>query len=268
MRLSMQRLSASLAVMAIPALLGNATVASAEIKTRVVEYSQGGTPLQGFIAWDDATTAKRPGILVVHEWWGHNEHARNQAKRFAAAGYVAMALDMFGKGKVTTHPDEAMKFMTEANKDPAARTARFNAALAELKKDPHVDPEKIGAVGYCYGGNVVLSQARTGADLDAVASFHGALGGLPPAAPGQVKARVLVLTGGADSMVPPDQVEAFKRDMTAAHANFNVIVYPGAKHSFTNPAADSVGMPELAYNADADTQSFAEAIKMFGEVFK
>ena len=253
---------------AMAALLLGATAASAEIKTKTVEYSAGGTPLRGFIAWDDAKAAKRPGILVVHEWWGHNEHARNQARRFAEAGYVAFALDMFGNGKVAAHPDDAMKFATEATKDPAVASARFNAALAELKKDPHVDVTKIGAVGYCFGGTVVLSQARLGADLDAVVSFHGGLSGLPPARPGAVKARVLVLTGGADPMVPHDQVEAFERDMTAAKARYQVVVYPGAKHAFTNPEAGTHGMPQLAYDAAADKKSFADAIGMLQEVFR
>jgi dienelactone hydrolase len=249
------------------ALVASASAASAEVKTKVVDYTVGGTALQGFIAWDDASAGKRPGILVVHEWWGHNEHARNAARRLAEAGYVGFALDMYGKGKLAAHPDDAMKFMTEATKDPAILGARFNAALAELKKDPHVDAARTGAIGYCFGGTVVISQARLGADLAVVASFHGGLGGLPPVKPGAVKARVLVYTGAADPMIPADQVEAFRKEMAAASAKVDIVTYPGAKHSFTNPAAGSVGMDALAYDAAADKASWAAMVKAFKEVF-
>ena len=174
---------------------------------------------------------------------------------------------MYGKGKLAAHPDDAMKFMTEATKDPAVLGARFNAALAELKKDPHVDPARVGAIGYCFGGTVVISQARLGADLDVVASFHGGLGGLPPVKPGAVKARVLVYTGAADPMIPSDQVEAFRKEMAAAGAKVDIVSYPGAKHGFTNPAAGSFGMDALAYDAAADKDSWAAMLKAFKTVF-
>lgn len=248
-------------------LLTFAPSAFAEVKTREVEYKQGDTVLQGFIAWDDATKDKRPGVLVVHEWWGHNAHARHQAMRLADAGYVGFALDMYGKGKVATHPKEAESFMTEATKSPAVVVARFNAALDQLKQDPHVDPQKIAAIGYCFGGAVVLDMARSGADLDAVVSFHGALATKYPAKKGMVKARVLVLTGAADPMVPPAQVEGLEKEMEAAGAKFQVVSYPGAKHSFTNPDAVKAGMDALAYDADADKKSWAAMLKLFKEVF-
>jgi dienelactone hydrolase len=219
------------------------------------------------VAWDQSAQGRRPGVLVVHEWWGHNQHARNQARRLAEAGYVGFALDMYGKGKVTTHPDSAQAFMNEAVKDIPTLVTRFNAALAQLKQDPHVDPERIAAIGYCFGGSVVLSQARAGADLDAVASFHGGLAGLPPVAAGQVKARVLVLTGADDPMAPADQVRAFQTEMTTAGANIQVISYPGAKHSFTNPDAGASGMDGLAYDAGADRQSWDALLAMLRDVF-
>ncbi len=244
-------------------MLAVATAAGAEVKTRVVDYKQGDTELQGMIAWDDAVTGARPGVLVVHEWWGHNEHARNAARKLAAAGYVAFALDMYGKGKVATHPDDAMKFMTEATKDPAVIAARFDAALAELKKDPHVDGTRIGAIGYCFGGGVVLNMARSGAPLKTVATFHGSLAPVVPAKKGAVTAKLLVQTGDADEMVPPAQVEAFKKEMADAGADVKVIVYPGAKHGFTNPDAGKAGMPQLAYDASADAKSWAEMIAFF-----
>lgn len=256
---------AKLAVAAV--VLAAASAVSAAVKTRPIEYKQADTVLQGLIAWDDAAMGVRPGVLVVHEWWGHNEHARNQAVRLAEAGYVGFALDMYGQGKVATHPKDAEAFMNETMKDPGLIPARFNAALEQLKQDPHVDAEKIAAIGYCFGGAVVLGMARSGADLDAVASFHGALGTSAPGQSGKIKARILVLTGGADPMVPPEAVESFKAEMKAAGADFQVISYPGAKHGFTNPDAAKAGMEALAYDAKADKESWAEMLKLFKQVF-
>src|SRR5437867_4683151 len=180
----------------------------ARVQTREIEYRQGDTVLKGFVAWDDAVQGRRPGVLVVHEWWGLNDHAKNQARRLAEAGYVGFALDMYGNGKVTTHPQDAQGFVAEVTKDPAALAARFNAALAQLKQDPHVDTTRLAAIGYCFGGGVVLGMARAGADLAAVVTFHGALATQTPAQPGKVKARILVLAGAADPFVPPEQDSA------------------------------------------------------------
>jgi dienelactone hydrolase len=247
----------------IASVLAFASVASAAVKTREVEYTQDGTKLHGFIAWNDAIKGKRPGVLVVHEWWGMNEHARRQAERVARAGYVGFALDMYGDGKVTTHPQDAQAFAAEATKDPAVVAARFNAARAQLEADPHVDTKHIGAIGYCFGGGVVLGMARSGADLGAVASFHGALATEHPAEAGKVKAPILVMTGTDDPFVTPDQVTKFEDEMKAAGANFRVIRYPGAKHGFTNPDAAKYGMSQLAYNASADKKSWAAMLSMF-----
>jgi len=240
-----------------------ATMAAAAVKTRDIEYTQDGTTLHGHIAWDDALKGKRPGVLVVHEWWGLNEHARRQAERLARAGYVALALDMYGNGKVATHPQDAQAFAAEATKDPEIVAARFHAARAELEKDPHVDSKRIAAIGYCFGGGIVLGMARSGEDLAAVATFHGALGTDHPAEAGKVKAPILVMTGTADPFVPPDQVAKFEEEMKAAGANVRVIRYPGVKHGFTNPKAGTYGMPQLAYSADADRKSWASMLSFF-----
>jgi dienelactone hydrolase len=263
-------LPASLAGLTLAGLVacGPKPPAGPDIQTREVTYLQNGTSLRGFLAWDAAREGKRPGVLVVHEWWGHNQHARTAARRLAEAGYVGFALDMYGDGKVTTHPDSAQAFMTEALANPAALNARFAAARAELLKAPQVDSTRIGAIGYCFGGAVVLSQAEAGADLSAVVSFHGAIPPGPIPA-GAVKARVLVLTGADDPMVPLTAVEKFRQDMIAAGAGdkVQVVSYPGAKHSFTNPRADSVGMAGLAYNAQADRESWEAMLKLFREVW-
>ena len=240
-----------------------AATSYAAVKSKVVEYEAGGQPMQGYLAWDDAAKGKRPGVIVVHEWWGHNAHARHAADKLASAGYVAFALDMFGKGKVTTHPDSAQAFMAAAMQDAEAIPTRFDAALAQLKADPHVDVTRIGAIGYCFGGAVVLGMARAGEDLKAVGTFHGALATQHPAEAGKVKAKLLIQTGADDPMVNAAAVAAFEKEMTAAGANYRVIKYPGAKHSFTNPDADKSGVPGLAYNASADQKSWAELLKFF-----
>lgn len=244
-----------------------ATAATPNVQTREVSYEQDGTPLQGMLAWDANMTTPRPGVLVVHEWWGHDTHTRNQAKRLAESGYVAFALDMYGDGKLAEHPEDAQKFMAEATANPAVVAARVAAARAVLTADPLVNADDIAAIGYCFGGAVVLGAARAGGDFDAVVSFHGLLATDTPAQPGQIKSRILALTGDADEFVPADQVAAFRGEMTAAGANFNVVVYPGAKHGFTNPDAAGHGMAQLGYDANADQQSWQAMLDVFREVF-
>lgn len=254
----------ALSFLVVPAF---APPSGAEVQTKEVAYKQGETELQGFLAWDDQAKGKRPGVVVVHEWWGHNQHARNQAIRLAKAGYVGFALDMFGKGKVTTHPPDAQAFVAEATRDPQLAKARFLAALDVLQKDSHVDPARVAAIGYCFGGAVALTMAREGVDLDAVVSFHGALATQQPAAPGAVKARLLVLNGEDDGMVTAEQIAAFKKEMADAGAKMEFVNLPHARHSFTNPDADKVGMAALAYNAEADKESWERMLKLFAEVF-
>ncbi len=251
---------------ALLALAGAA--ARAEVRTKVIDYSQGDTPLRGFLAWDDAAQGKRPGVLVIHEAWGENQHARNQAVRLARAGYVGFALDMYGKGKVTTHLEDAKAFMAEASKDPAVVRARFDAARKVLEEQPQVDAKRIAAIGYCFGGNVALNMARAGEDLAAVATFHAAIPSADQPVAGKVKPRILINTGGADPLVPRAQVDAFVRELKDAGADVRVITYPGAKHSFTNPDAAKAGVAALAYDADADSKSWDASMRMFEEAFK
>lgn len=245
--------------------------ALAAVETKEVTYAGGGVEMKGFLAWDGKAKGKRPGVIVVHEWWGHNDYARSRAKQLADMGYVALAVDMYGDGKTASHPDNAMAFMQEATKDPVQAAERFNAGLALLRADPHVDAQNIAAIGYCFGGAVVLNMARAGTDLKGVASFHGALGGWMTPLPGSVTAKVLVMTGGADGMVPPEAVAKFEDEMRTAKADFRVITYPGAKHSFTNPAADDIArqfnMP-VGYDRKADKASWKELERFLMDVFK
>ena len=234
------------------------SAAPATPQSKSVSYSAGATQLNGFIAYP-AGSDKRPGVLVVHEWWGLNDYARMRAQKLAELGYVALAVDMYGGGKLATHPDDAKKFAGEVMSNMPEAKARFEAARALLASDPRVDSSKIAAIGYCFGGGVVLNMARAGEPLAAVASFHGMLAGPEPMKPGAFAGHILVATGGADPFVPAEQVEGFKKEMDAAGAHYEVVVYPGAQHAFTNPDANAAATEfklPLAYDAAADAASW------------
>jgi dienelactone hydrolase len=243
----------------------------AAVEGRDVQYTSAGVTLNGYVAWDAAVTGRRPGVLVVHEWWGHTEYARRRARMLAELGYVGFALDMYGDGKTAAHPEDAGKFSAEVMKNAEVMKGRFLAALEWLKAQPQVDPGRVAAIGYCMGGGVVLNMARAGIDLRGVASFHGSLGAAFTAKPGGVAAKVLVMNGAADSFITAEQIAALKKEMADAGADYRFIDYPGAKHSFTNPEADEYarkfGMP-VAYNAEADRLSWEELKKFLADVFK
>jgi len=235
-----------------------------------VMYKSGDFNMQGYLAYDDNIVGKRPGILVVHEWWGQNEYARERARMLAELGYTALAVDMYGDGKQARHPDEAGKFAAEVRQNLPAATQRFQAAMELLQKHPTVNAEHIAAIGYCFGGGVVLEMARQGLDLDAVVSFHGSLATASPVAPGKIKARILVCSGADDKLVPPEQVEGFEREMKAAGVDYTLISYPGAQHSFTNPGADiyaeKFNIP-VGYNEEADKKSWQDMQDFLKEAF-
>jgi dienelactone hydrolase len=242
-----------------------ATPAWAAVKGEEVQYRDGNVVMKGYLAYDDAVKGKRPGVIVVHEWWGHNEYTRKRARMLAELGYTALAVDMYGEGKTADHPDTAGKFSGEVRKNMALMTARFNAARQVLIKHKTVDAKRVAAIGYCFGGSVVLEMARQGADLAGVVSFHGNLQTEHPAKPGKVKAQLLVLNGGDDPFVSAESIAAFKKEMEAARAKYRFVSYPGAKHAFTNPDADGYGKKfnlPLAYNAVADKESW-DQMKVF-----
>ncbi len=246
------------------------TQASGAIIGEPVTYKAGNFIMQGYLAYDDSIVGKRPGILVVHEWWGLNEYARERARMLAQLGYTAFAVDMYGDGKQADHPDKAAEFSAAVRQNLPAATKRFTAAMEVLKKNPTVDPEQIGAIGYCFGGGVVLEMARQGLDLDAVVSFHGSLSTDNPAKPGEIKARILICNGADDKMTTQADIEAFKKEMDAAGVDYKFITYPNAKHSFTNPGADiyaeKFNIP-VGYNAAADKKSWQDMEKFLQQTF-
>lgn len=244
--------------------------ARAEVRGQEVSYSDGQVTMKGYIAFDDRIEGKRPGVLVVHEWWGQNDYARSRARQLAAMGYTALAVDMYGEGKTANHPSEAGAFAGEVRKNLPMARARFEAALRTLRQHPTVAADDVAALGYCFGGSVVLEMARMGLDLDAVVSYHGSLALSTPAEPGRIKARVAVFTGEADPMIPPAQVESFRQDMDKAGARLTLVSYPGVKHSFTNPEADQLAarfnLP-LAYDPAADRDSWAQTATLLKQAF-
>ncbi|CAA0082113.1 Carboxymethylenebutenolidase [BD1-7 clade bacterium] len=245
-------------------------MAHAEIVTDTVEYTVDGKTFTGFLAYDNKA-GKRPGILVVHEWWGHNDYARHRAKMLAEQGYTAFALDMYGKGKVADHPDNAKAFMTEVTANLSAAEKRFNTAYDLLNTHKHTQTDEIAAMGYCFGGGVVLHMARIGTPLKAAVSYHGSLASnLPEGQTPAVKGAIQVFTGAKDPMIPSELVTGFTTEMFNAGADFAVHVYPDAVHSFTNPGATTAGkkynMP-LAYDAFADKDSWQQTLDLFERVF-
>lgn len=241
------------------------------VRGEQVTYKAGEETLKGFLAYNPAAQEKRPAVIVVHEWWGNNDYSRKRAMMLAELGYVALAVDMYGDGKNAANPDEAGKLAGGVMKNFDQGKARFQAAIDFLKSQPGVDASRIAAIGYCFGGGVVLNMARQGADLKGVVSFHGSLDAVKPAKKGEVRARVLVAHGGADNFVPEKAVDAFKKEMTDAGADYTFTVYPGATHVFTNPEADAYAkqfnMP-IAYNADADKKSWDEMKAFLAGVLK
>jgi dienelactone hydrolase len=241
------------------------------IQTEEITYRVDSLEFIGWMAWDSALHTKRPGIVVIHEWWGHNDHTRAQARKLAEAGYTAFALDMYGDGKQAAHPDSAMAFIGQALATAGGAGARFDKSVEILKAHSSVDPQKIGAVGYCFGGTVALEMARAGKDLDAVVCFHGGLDTENPAKSNVMKSAVLVCTGGSDPMIPEESVKAFEAEMESAGIDHKVIRYPEAKHAFTNPAADSLGkvfdLP-IEYSLHSDTSSWNAAREFLSSEFK
>jgi dienelactone hydrolase len=231
------------------------------IKTQDIDYAFGNTQMRGFLAFDDAKPGERPGVLVCHEWWGLNDYIRGRSKQIASLGYAAMALDLYGNGKTASNPDEAGKLMNALFSNADAK-GRVQAAFDAFAAQPMVDGNKLAAIGYCMGGALALNMARGGMALKGVVSLHGTLTTQQPARPGSMNARVLICTGADDPMIPLDQVRAFADEMKQCGADYEINIYGGAKHAFTNPNADKAGLAALQYNPSADRRSWG-AMEMF-----
>ncbi len=240
------------------------------ILTNRIEYAVGDASHSGYLAYDDEIAENRPGVVIVHEWWGLNDYIVRRAHLLAELGYVALAIDMYGGGRTADNPDEAGQLMTGVLNDMETGTAALRAGYELLLDQPGVDAARTAAIGYCFGGAMVLHMARIGMPLKAVASFHGALGSFHTADPGSIEAKILVCHGAADSMVTQNDLEAFRQEMDTARADYEVLLLDGAKHGFSNPEADvnaeKYGI-DLGYSAEADEKSWAALQALFKQVF-
>jgi dienelactone hydrolase len=239
-------------------LVAQESQVGASIESKNLTYKDGEAEMEGFLAWVSSKSTKRLAVLVIHDWTGLQDYAKERTKQLAGLGYVAMAADIYGKGVRPTDPKQCAVCAGKYRQDLDLLRKRVVLALEELKKQPDVDPDRIAAIGYCFGGTCVLELARSGADVAAVVSFHGGLGTTKPAAPGSIKARILVCHGGADDHVNKE-VPAFHEEMKACQAKLEFVTYEGAKHGFTKPGD--------AYHEKADKESWAAMLKLFGEVF-
>jgi dienelactone hydrolase len=240
----------------------------AVVHTKVIDYKSGDTTLKGFLAWDDKFEGKRPGVLVVHEFWGLNEYAKERAKQLAKLGYVAFAADMYGDGKVTEHPKEAAEMAGMVRKNQKEWVARAMAGLNVLKKNEHVDPDKLASIGYCFGGSTSQQLAFAGAKgLRAIVSFHGALVVPTEEQTKKIKAKMLICHGADDSFIKEETIKEFKGALDNGKVDYKFEAYPGAVHSFTVEGAEKKGLKGIAYNKAADEKSWASMQSLFKEVF-
>lgn len=240
------------------------------IKEENVTYSADGVTFKGLVVYDQNVKGKRPGILVVHEWWGLNDYPKMRARKLAELGYIAMAVDMYGDGKIAANPKEAQDLAMPFYKDPQMSKSRLDAALTKLKEFPVTDAGRVAAIGYCFGGSVVLNSAKLGENLIGVVSFHGGLAGVP-ASKDLLKANILVCHGASDKFVSMHDLDVFKHQLDSIGAHYSVKVYANATHAFTNPDATKIGKEfnlPIEYNAQADKDSWNDMKTFFASLFK
>ena len=249
------------------ALLGYGS-ARAQLYTATLDYKVNDTVCKGYLAFDAAIAGARPGVLVVHEWYGLNDYAKSRAEKLARLGYIALAVDMYGDGKVGQTPQEAGALAGALKNNRPLMRERINAALATLKAQPQTDAKRIAAIGYCFGGTVALELARSGADIAGVVSFHGGLDTPNTADAKNIRCKVLVLHGADDPHAPAAQVQAFEEEMRAAGVDWQVILYGDAVHAFTNPKSGNDKSKGVAYNEKAARRSWAAMQQFFAEIFK
>ena len=256
-------------VFAAVVVLSVATAARADLRTQTVEYRDGATVLHGYLAYDDATEARRPGVLVCPEWWGVTQYPKDVAEKLAKLGYVAFVADYYGMGKTTVDPQEAARLSAPFMADRKLFRERGRKAFDFLAGDKHVDPARIAAIGYCFGGAAALELARDGVPLVGVVTFHGSLGRTPTEGPDHFAPglKVLICQGGADPLVPPQQLATCDQELKQEGVDHQIDIFSGAKHAFTNPAADSYHIPQIGYDPEAARRSWVAAKDFLGEVF-
>lgn len=248
-------------------MLACAAGAEAKVVTQVVEYKQGDAVLEGYLAFDDAKAGPLPGVLVIHEWNGVGDYVKGRVEQLAGLGYVAFAADLYGKGVRPVKPEDCAKEMTRYKNDRALLRARAKAALDWLAAHERVDKTRLAVIGYCFGGLAALEVARSGADIKAAVSFHGALDAPRRDEGKNIKCKVLACHGAEDKFIPDTDIAAFQQEMKDGGVDWQMIYYGGAVHGFTNPARGADKSTGLAYNADADRRSWAAMRELFDEVF-
>lgn len=250
-------------LLATAAVALTAAAAQAAVVTKDVSYEFDGVKLKGFLAHDDAAKEKRPGVLVVHEWWGLDEYAKARCKQLAELGYVAFAVDMYGDGKRAEHPDDARKMATAVRENVKAWRGRAEAGLKQLKAQPNVDGDRIAAIGYCFGGSTCLQLAYGGADLKAVVTFHAALPKPTPEEAKAIKPKLLICHGEADFFIPPEAIKAFREALDDAKVKYEFVGYKDVVHSFTVPGADKHMIKGMKYDKAADEDSWKRMLALF-----
>ena len=241
---------------------------TAAIQSTAVDYQDGDQPLKGYLYWDDAISGRRPGVIVVHEWWGLNDYAKKRARMLAEQGYVAFAADLYGADRVTKHGKTAGEWMKQITANQTAWQQRALLGIKVLQNSNLVEPDQIAAIGYCFGGSTVMQMAYSGAPLKGVVSFHGSL----PVATAQqakmVKAKVQIAHGAEDHFISEQRVKDFQLALNQAGVEVDMTIYPSAQHSFTNPEADSYKLKGAAYNQQADQQSWLKMVDFLKAIFR
>lgn len=237
----------------------------AAVQSKTIAYQAGSAACQGYLAWDDSQTGKRPGVLVVHEWWGLNDYARRRCDQLAALGYVAFACDMYGDGRTTEHPQDAGKFMAAVQANVQEWRRRAAAGLETLRQQPQCDPGRVAAIGYCFGGATALQLAYSGADLDSVVTFHAALPAPTATEAKQIKATLQIHHGAIDGFIPEEAIRKFREALEGAHVDYTFTYHSGALHGFTVKEAEKRGVPGLKYNANADARSWRAMLDLFND---
>ncbi|MGD9852006.1 MAG: dienelactone hydrolase family protein [Nitrospirales bacterium] len=256
------------AVLVMFGILAVSAQVEAKIQLQSILYQHGEAKLEGVLAWDDSIKSKRPGILIVHEWWGLNDYVRTRAEQLAGLGYVAFAVDMYGKGKVTDHGDQASQWAKEVTGNLSVWQARALEGLKVLEAHPQVDPQKLGAIGYCFGGATVMQLVYGGAPVKGIVSFHGSLP-IPPASQSiNSSAKILIAHGEADPFLTPEHIGNFKTFLDQSRLDWHMVIYGGAQHSFTNPSASQYGMKGVQYQEQADRRSWKHMQVFFDEIFQ